>query len=358
MVSVGAKIIGSLVGFIILGLIIWFIYNWLVNDSIFGTIGNTIGDIGSYLNTPATCDTTPPPGANEEYVAGLCYKKCLPGWSSDGALLCYKGCPIKGDPGYPNGWEGKSTLAFCEKNTKYSTVGTTDTIPTQCSGTKINSVGLCYDVPAGWKVTSPGFIGETCDTVWKTTGVSYRDDGTGCWLDADSYGTGVGTIPNVSCDSGFSQRGVGGASWCDNGPRADFWNLETRSANITCPAGKFLSAGLCYTTCKPGYTQTGATCNRLPQVKYRSIRSQVGTLPDKCSNNKELFGRLCYPACPSGYERKAENLEFCSQKCPSDFKDIGIGGCQKPRDNRGVGVPVHKCPANTTLKGLFCYPKN
>lgn len=362
--TLAAKIFGSLFGLLVFAAIAYGIYYYVTGTSTFGTISDVVGkvsdavgtvvstgkDVGTYFQTPATCDPK-----TESYDAGLCYKKCADGWTSDGATLCYKNCPAKGDPGFPNGWEGASTLAYCEKKTIYSTVGTTNTIPTGCSGTKTNYAGLCYDVPTGWKVTAPGFIGQTCDSVWGTTGVAYRDDGTGCWLDADSINTGVGVVPTPHCPDGYSPRGVGTASWCDNSPQWP-WNLKTTSSTLTCPAGMSIKSGLCYKNCPAGYTQTGTTCYRPPQVKYRSVKSQVGTLPDACVAGKTLVGRLCYPTCPTGYERTSDNLEFCSEICPSGFTNIGIGGCQKPRSSRGVGVPVHVCPSGSTLKGLFCYP--
>ena len=33
------------------------------------------------------------------------------------------------------------------------------------------------------------------------------------------------------------------------------------------------------------------------------------------------------------FERRNDNLEFCSTKCPHDFKNIGIGGCERRREN-------------------------
>ncbi len=81
-------------------------------------------------------------------------------------------------------------------------------------------------------------------------------------------------------------------------------------------------------------------------------------MPNVCPNNRVLKGLLCYPACSAGYERRGDNIEFCSTKCPSGFTNIGIGGCQKPRRNVGgqgltvVGV----CPSETPVrKGELCY---
>jgi len=348
MSAVVAKIVGILLVFGIIGVGCYFLYNYIKGNPVFGVIGEITGvgkDIVSYFQTPATCDS-----ATEESRGGLCYKKCPPGYTSDGTTMCYKDCP--------KDWKGKSTLAFCEKYTSYSSVGLTDTIPNQCSKGTLYA-GLCYDLPdSTWKVTAPGFIGQTCEGLFNTPpGQKFggRDDGIACWIDADTINTGAGTVPEVHCEGAdFHPRGIGGASWCDNSPTWP-WNLKTKDSIKECPSDRFLSAGLCYKKCPDGYTQTGTTCYRAPIRKARTVKSLVGTLPDKCPGDKELRGRLCYPKCTNGLVRTGDNIEFCSSPCPSGFTDIGVGGCKKPTENVGAGKPVHVCPAGTNLKGLFCY---
>ena len=43
-----------------------------------------------------------------------------------------------------------------------------------CNAGEVNYAGFCYDVPPGYAMTFPGFMGQACPKDW-------RDDGTWCW---------------------------------------------------------------------------------------------------------------------------------------------------------------------------------
>jgi len=60
----------------------------------------------------------------------------------------------------------------------------------------------------------------------------------------------------------------------------------------------------------------------------------VGTIPGECGS-KEKLGLLCYPPCPSGYNRVGLD---CQQNCPPDFRNDGLF-CRKAEYTRGAGYP-------------------
>jgi hypothetical protein len=269
------------------------------------------------LSPPTALVCPPNTRASGDPLHVICYENCPDGYKSDGANRCYKPCPAD--------WPGADTLAFCEHKTIYSTVGADPSlsIPSTCLSGKISYLSLCYDVPAGWQVTAPGFIGKVCDPGW-------RDDGTSCWQDLNDYGRGFGYTSEDKCTS-------------DSGGNCE----------------KFLL--LWYPVCRPGYHAVGSNiCERSPERVSKEVRSQIGTLPDGCPPGRELHGRLCYPGCPAGYERRADDLENCSSVCPPGFANIGIGGCQKPSSDvsmKGL-AEVGVCPPDAPVKkGLLCYKR-
>ena len=320
---------------------------------------------------------------------GLCLKKCPEGYKWDGAQLCYKECPT--------GWAGGSSLTHCQKKTIYSTVGTQGANKL-CPTGKVNSAGLCYTLPdSSWHVTAPGFIGKKCPA-------DAKDSGTTCW-----YDRGVGKIPPATCPADRELHGglcytkcpAGSrrtaAMTCDFGPYGGVkthysigklsvgdeclrWGPEWHKTALwtcqkggiitnakyggsimptrTCPAGQVNQAGLCYPAPRPGYDCTLTHC------KFsKNVKAQVGTIPDVCPPGRELGpgignARLCYPKCSDGYVRQAGNLEMCSLKCPTGYLDIGIGGCQKPRETLPVAksiLEVGVCPAGKKKVGGLCY---
>jgi len=118
---------------------------------------------------------------------------------------------------------------------------------------------------------------------------------------------------------------------------------------------------LCYNNCKPGYQFNGGNiCASQAEVHYPELKSVIGDLPPQCnSSDRELFGRLCYPKCPAGYERTAGNVEMCQTKCPDGFTNIGIGGCEKPAKWVGIAgnrYNVGVCPSTHPYRlEALCY---
>lgn len=67
--------------------------------------------------------------------------------------------------------------------------------------------------------------------------------------------------------------------------------------------------------------------------------------------------QMCYEDCaPKGnFERANGNIEFCSEKCPSGFTDIGVGGCAKPIKWLPVAKVADTCPEGKERIGALCY---
>ena len=251
----------------------------------------------------------------------ICYENCPTNYTSDGTIGCYENCP-------PD-WKGTQTIAHCQKHTIYSPVGTVDTIPKDCATGLTNYAGLCYDVPEGWYVSSPGLMTMKAPCPPGTT-----DSGITCYY----------------------ERGAG-YPWKFGDPITIPINLE--NAKKRCEAdhgvGNCEMDGLIwYPKCRSGYTNFGCCiCN------FLKVKPIAGHLPTKCPGNKELYGRLCYNPCSPSYERRGDNIEFCSSKCPPSSIDIGIGGCQRKRVDVG-GKPLTEvgvCPEGYVREGALCYKR-
>jgi hypothetical protein len=141
----------------------------------------------------------------------------------------------------------------------------------QCPTGKVMSGGLCYSLPdPNWYVSAPGFIAKKCPPGW-------RDDGTTCWLDAETYGRGTGY------------------PW----KFGDALNLDAARARCENDNGR----GNCeqygqmyYPKCRPGFAPSGCcTCLRNTQTQSKSVTAQVGTVPiPVCNANETLEAGLCY----------------------------------------------------------------
>jgi hypothetical protein len=159
---------------------------------------------------------------------------------------------------------------------------------------------------------------KPCNT-WNS---SYRDDGTSCWL--DTYGNGVGKLPNTSCPNGW--RSDGTSCWEDlvckwndcqsKGPLGNCWGgLDCTGCGCikqgvvrSCDQGWTNVAGLCYKNCKPGYRFRGGNL----------CEPEGGPGIKKTKFDREF--------CPPGYKNV---LGICWAECPPGFSDNGMG-CNRP----------------------------
>ncbi len=97
--------------------------------------------------------------------------------------------------------------------------------------------GLCYNVPVGYEITAPGFIGLPCPTGW-------RDDATSCW----PAWTGADIPAQAEKDSPTSTMR---------------YPILVTQAGIVCPA--------------TNWTKTAITC--APVIKSKGVKSLIGTIP-------------------------------------------------------------------------------
>lgn len=163
-----------------------------------------------------------------------------------------------------------------------------------------------------------------------------------CWR--DSYGRGVGTIPNV------------------------------------CGAGQELDAGLCYSTCKAGfdgvgpvcwgecpagYVNDGAGCRKpapygrgagypwkFGDPAFKSSGQFERCEADHGKGNCELNGAVVYPKCKAGFHNVG--CCTCSPNCPAGFTDSGVT-CTKPSYPRGAGKVPTACPGGKVNDAGLCY---
>lgn len=275
-----------------------------------------------------------------------------------------------------------------------------------CKPDDVKNGGLCYTLPnpaSDWEVTSPGFIGKTCNAVYKndpvwdknkysdtaTKNYSYRNDGTSCWVDIDTFGRGTGRAADcpagmyksgalcyTNCPSGYN--GVAGVCWAQcpagttdygvgctkssytrnaypwkfgDGLNNDGMLARCRAAN---PSGCSMSGAIAYPDCRTGYYNGGAgicyaSCNGnttdagLTCLKKTTVPAPVGgKIPDACNSTEDpsILG-VCYPSC--GPLAKSKELAFWD-----NYKPSTVNICQ-----RG---PISKSKGVQSLIGQLPYP--
>jgi hypothetical protein len=288
-------------------------------------VGKTFENVGEnleILGKPHALICPP----NTTQRGAFCYQSCKSTEDSDGTHGCYK---------KPIAWVGGKTITHLQHKTKHSTVGTSNTIPNQCDVGYEKKLSLCYKNPDSSKYVfnSAGLYRTKCDS-------GYVWNGTQC-----GRGGLINSTPR-------HYRWQGGD-----------WFFKYDQAKARCekdnPQG-CQNWGCCIYRgkCKPGERDDGTSC--WGKIEFKGgLKSVHGKLLNKCPGGKELVGRLCYPKCGNGYERRGDNVEMCSTICPSGFKNIGIGGCERPkRFVQNIGGVLEKgiCPTSHPMKKLaLCY---
>lgn len=267
--------------------------------------------------TPLTCP------ANMDSGMGLCYDKCPVNYSSDGADVCYENCPID--------WTGTSNLSYCQKSTK-SSPGKPITL--SCNPGEMQFNGLCYKVPDGYTLKTPGIATKNCP-------IGQRDDGVSCLIDAKATSVETkkitdGSVPTLSCPNnltnfeglcydvptGFSMVSSGrAAAPCPNGQRDDGTNCWVDASNLTnCNTygpGK---------SCPNGYKRSAVcTCQRTAEFIPKPTKLLLGSAPSlSCPSGKTNYQGLCYTV-------------------PADFS------------MKSPGIATKSCPSNQILNGTSCW---
>ena len=108
---------------------------------------------------------------------------------------------------------------------------------------------------------------------------------------------------------------------------------------------------------------TRARQSYVPATNAKPSYGRGAGEPLKCAPGLEQRGALCYDNCATHnsngieYERRNDNIDMCSTKCPPGFTNIGIGGCQKEAYNRGAGEPMSCQPNEIEKSKGLCYDK-
>lgn len=311
------------------------------------------------------CYQNPPTGYDWTTPGGLLIGKVCPSGTTDTGTMCVYGRGVGRIPDkqpcstWDSSWRDDGTS--CWEDLKCNTY---------CNSSSRDLLGNCYV----WDLkTDCGGCGCIKKTLFDRQGCNANEElyaglcypkaqsgftcvGPTCSISKDvKTGTRVGTAP-TSCPTGK----VMDTGMCYTAPKTGFTcavtncsfskdvNAGTRMGVATgsCPTDRQLEVGMCYIKPKTGFTCAVTNCSYSKQVQ-----SQIGTLPTGCPDNRTLVGRLCYPACSSGYERRGDNLEYCSTICPSDYTNIGIGGCRKPTLEL---TKVGTCPTGYTKNGASC----
>lgn len=121
----------------------------------------------------------------------------------------------------------------------------------------------------------------------------------------------------AGCPPGFVSTGL----TCGRGGGSRIRN------RAPCGPGEELNGLLCYPKCRDGYQSSGCCVCQ--------IKGSLST-PATCPDGTTTIAGLCYDSCNSHntpsvtYSRHNYNIGMCGTNCPNGFKDIGIGGCERP----------------------------
>jgi len=350
----------------------------------YGMLGNKL------CVTPSRCED------GKVLENGLCYEKCRDGYTSDGALMCYKSTP-------PN-WPGTSTITHLQHHDIYKPGGYLDSCGdpnypdrqgavcyANCRNGYDRVLNMCHA-----RITGDG-VGSIPHK--RGCGPNERDDGTVCFKQsgeacADNCSAGWEdckhrTIRTCSwsaakCNSWGAEECIGGcrAGWQGWDDCTKGWdNCRRKSWNATacnswggeicaggdcvggctttcgpvylgertelwqrqyCDSGKSNIDGLCYPDCPPGTSHPPGMPNQCRTDGEISYYSEG--VPMSCAPGREQRAAMCYDSCSVhntgqvSYERRNDNIEFCSTVCPPGTTNIGIGGCQKDSYSRPAGT--------------------
>jgi hypothetical protein len=291
-----------------------------------------LGDLFSLLQ-PVLCFRV---GCKPGYVneAGLCYEPCRDGFSSDGAVLCYRNYPEFEANGMLH------TLTSITKNIPLDT----GTVPTECGPDEEKQGALCYPkCPAGWK--------GVLDRCWKECPTGTVETLGRC--EKDSYGRGAGTLPDLY-DDGYYNTSWGSVGCSDGRPFRvsgydDCYRTWIAVPKSRCPSGKEMDSGLCYDQCQPGYFGVGPVCwSHSDAVNMENYYRGSGDLL-KCSGGDENIAGLCYRPVPPGYTRKV--VGTLDQNCPDGATDFGVG-CTRESYARPAGLIPLEVAAKDRVEGF------
>ncbi|MEM7137733.1 MAG: hypothetical protein AAF500_14210 [Myxococcota bacterium] len=260
--------------------------------------------------------TIPTCRSSEEKVGAFCYPRCASGYNSEG-LFCRKPCPtgyiddgvtcrkpeiIKSQPRY---YRGIGSPLTCASNEQYQN----GICYPKCKSGYYGSGIYCYEkgCPSGYDDNGPS-CHRPMRSVWTcgTCPSGYRDDGCICTRDPRTYwkkkyyrGSGK---PIHTCKSGLEKNGA--------------------LCYPKCSSGYDGVASYCWKDCQSGYVDDGVTCRRpLVVVSQTSYGRGMGTIANTCPTGRYLEDGLCYTRCAAGYTGFADR---CYADCPDGYFDDGL----------------------------------
>jgi hypothetical protein len=161
-----------------------------------------------------------------------------------------------------------------------------------------------------------------------------------CWR--DSYGRGVGTIPNA-CPNGQNDAGL---------------------CYPNCNAGYTGVGPVCWQNCPSGYSDFGVGCSKpAPYGRGGGYPWHItdgfsnSGMINRCqadnggANTCEMNGAIAYPKCRPGFHQVG--CCICSPDCPNGLIDSGAT-CTKNSYGRGVGT-IPTCSSNLQYDAGLCY---
>lgn len=195
-------------------------------------------------------------------------------------------------------------------------------------------------VPANYWTSHWKKVAPTTDDKKQIAMNAYGETPDMCWR--ESYGRGAGTIP--SCGAPL----VNEAGLCYQ----------------SCRTGYTGAAFLCWKDCPSGFRDDGLFCAK-PSAYGRGSgypwhlgdALNLDAAKTRCEKENrqgcEKSGEIMYPRCKTGFH--AVGCCICSPDCPSGMTDAGVS-CAKPQGiNRGVGILPTQCENGENNAGL-CYP--
>ena len=280
-----------------------------------------------YFCRSVSCD------ADKEMNAGLCYPKCKPGYSSDGATVCWQTCDStsKGGPIRINGkcvdipggeiragqkiqlWDCNGSYA---QNFSYNPVDKTIR--------PLANSDFCVDIPGG-NITNGAQM-----QLWNCNGSNAQQ------FERTSDGQFKSTKDQGYCIDLYTNSSANGAKinlWQCNGGNAQKWGMDS---------SKNIGAGCTYdwtsrvADCPDGYTNNGATCGR-------------GAASKSSAPSNHDHGKYITATCPKGYYNDGTSCMFKVFGRGTGYDYFFRNGMRNCENDYGEG--------NCENNGALAYPK-
>lgn len=183
------------------------------------------------------------------------------------------------------------------------------TFPTDCGPGMEYDAGLCYPKCQAGYVG----VGPVC---WRSCPAGYRDDGAFCAKPAP-YGRGAGYAWKFG--DGFDLSSAKARCEKDN-PQGCEQNGAIMYPKCN-PGFHAVGCCVCSPDCPAGFTDMGVSCTK------PSYGRGAGTIPKNCANGQEYQAGLCYTSCGPGFHGVGP---VCwADECPNVFPIRCAAGCAK-----------------------------